>query len=31
MAAGTIDRDELVAHLVDAMGGDASPLDSEPA
>lgn len=31
MAAGTIDRDELVAHLVDAMGGDARPLDPEPA
>jgi hypothetical protein len=30
MAAGTIDRDELVARLVDAMGGDARDLDVEP-
>jgi death-on-curing protein len=31
MAAGTVDRDALVAHLVDAMGGDPRPLDPEPA
>jgi hypothetical protein len=31
MAAGTVDRDALVAHLVDAMGGDPRPNDPEPA
>jgi death-on-curing protein len=31
LAAGAIDRDALVAHLVDAMGGDPRPFDAEPA
>jgi hypothetical protein len=30
LAAGAVDRDALLAHVVEALGGDPWPLDLEP-